>query len=62
MTIYFNEQMNKTNIIHTKLLTETLLLRTITMDTALRTLLRIVVPTLTSTKRGVLERIVEPPL
>ena len=54
--------MNKTNIIHTKLLTETLLLQTITMDTALRTLLRIVVPTLTSTKRGVLERIVEPPL
>ena len=54
--------MNKTNIIHTKLLTETLLLQTITMDTALQTLLRIVVPTLTSTKRGVLERIVEPPL
>ena len=38
--------------LYTKLLTETLLYRTITMDTALRTLLWIVVPTLTSTKEG----------
>ena len=34
------------------MLTETLLYQTITMDTALRTLLRIVVPILTSTKEG----------
>ena len=51
MTIYINGQMNWMIYIY-KLLTETLLYRTIAMDTALRTLLRIVVPTLTSTKEG----------
>ena len=60
MTIYINEQMNWTII--KKLLTETLLYQTITMDTALRTLLRIVVPNTDIHKRGVLEWIVEPPL
>ena len=55
MTIYNNEQMNWTIYIQ-KLLTETLLYRTITMDT--------IMDSCTNTdihKRGVLEWIVEPP-
>ena len=61
MTIYINEQMNWT--IHIlKLLTETLLYQTITMDTCP---MDTITNSCTNTdihKRGVLEQIVKPPL
>ena len=56
MTIYINEQMNW--MIHIlKLLTETLLYQTITMDTIMNSCTNTDIH-----KRGVLEQIVKPPL